>query len=458
MIKNRFSLGFLALFIVVIFSCKSKQAAVQEISPPPPPNSDMTEKAETTDALVNTLLLGLTNLEGVTAERIESQNEFYNYMFELQIEQPVDHFDVSKGTFKQKVYLSHLDFNKPMVMYLNGYTAGSNSYVTEAAQILESNQIHVEHRFFSNSRPETIPWDLLTIEQSAYDHHRIVELLKTFYTKPWVSTGISKGGMVTIFHKRFFPNDVAVAMPYVAPLNTERHDPRVYEHLNNVGTEECRNAVTEYQRELLIYRDEALDIFEKYSDKAGYVYPHGLEASFELSVLEFSFAFWQWSGDCSTIPSQESSVEDKMKYLFYTIDAPSFFNESTLTDILPFFYQGYYEIGMYGYEVDKFKGLTQIYTEEVDNYRTFIPKDMDVIYNPEPVRDVINWLDENGNNMIFIYGELDPWGATAYEPTANTNSLFLNLDNGNHGTRLKNFPKDTRAAAMDSLQIWISRR
>jgi hypothetical protein len=247
-------------------------------------------------------------------------------------------------------------------------------------------------------------------------------------------------------------------MPYVAPLNTERHDPRVYEHLNNVGTEECRNAVTEYQRELLIYRDEALDIFEKYSDKAGYVYPHGLEASFELSILEFSFAFWQWSGDCSTIPSQESSVEDKMKYLFYTIDAPSFFNESTLTDILPFFYQGYYEIGMYGYEVDKFKGLTQIYTEEVDNYRTFIPKDMDVIYNPEPVRDVINWLDENGNNMIFIYGELDPWGATAYEPTENTNSLFLNLDNGNHGTRLKNFPKDTRAAAMDSLQIWISRR
>ncbi|MEJ6795994.1 MAG: hypothetical protein QNK63_04720, partial [Flavobacteriales bacterium] len=66
MIKNRFSLGFLALFMVVIFSCKSKQAAVQEISPPPPPNSDMTEKLETTDALVNTLLLGLTNLEGVT--------------------------------------------------------------------------------------------------------------------------------------------------------------------------------------------------------------------------------------------------------------------------------------------------------------------------------------------------------------------------------------------------------
>jgi len=457
MIKNRFSLGLLVVFIVVIFSCKSKQPIVSETSSPPP-NSDVTAESGSSDGLVNALLLGLNNLEGVNAKRIKTQNRFYEYMFELQIEQPVDHFDVSKGTFNQKVYLSHLDFNKPMVMYLNGYTAGSNSYITEAAEILESNQIHVEHRFFSQSRPEMIPWDLLTIEQSAYDHHRIVEVLKPFYNNPWVSTGISKGGMVTIFHKRFFPNDVSVAMPYVAPLNIERHDPRVYEHLNTVGTKECRNAITEYQRELLTNRDEALGLFEEYSNKAGYVYPHGLEASFELSIFEFSFAFWQWSGDCSKIPSLESSVEDKMKFLFYSIDTPSFFNESTLTSILPFFYQGYYEIGMYGYEVDKFKGLTKIYTEEVDNYRTFIPEELDVTYNPEPVKDIINWLDDNGNNMIFIYGELDPWGAAAYKPTENTNSLFLNLDNGNHSTRLKNFPKDTRAAAMDSLQMWVSRR
>lgn len=444
-------------FLVLILSCKSKQPAVSESShSTPPPNSDAGVSIETS-AIENSILNKLNELNGVEAKVIASQNGFYKHMFELQIEQPVDHFNPNSEKFKQKVYLSHLDVAKPMVMYLNGYTAGSNAYVTEAAEILDANQIHVEHRFFSQSRPKIIPWELLTIEQSAYDHHRVLKLLKSIYKKPWVSTGISKGGMVTIFHKKFFPNDVAVAMPYVAPINKDKHDTRVYEHLNTVGTKECRDQITEFQRSLLINRTEALTLFEDYSKKAGYVYPHGLEASFELSIFEFSFAFWQWSGDCSSIPSSETSVEDKMKYLFYQIDAPSFFNESTLTNILPFFYQGYYEIGMYGYEVDKFEGLTKVYTEEVDNYNTFIPEGLNVTYNPKPLKEVISWLDQNGNNMIYIYGDLDPWGATAYKPTENTNSLFLNLDQGNHSTRLKNFPKDIRAVAMDSLQTWVNR-
>jgi len=250
---------------------------------------------------------------------------------------------------------------------------------------------------------------------------------------------------------------VAVAMPYVAPVNLAKHDKRIYEHLNTVGTDECRQKVLDFQKALLIDRERSMELFKRNSDKAGYKYPHGYEASFELSVFEFSFAFWQWSGDCSIIPDENSTTEEKMQFLFYQIDAPSFFNEETLTGILPFFYQGYYEIGMYGYEVDQFKGLTKVYTEEVDNYNTFIPEEITVEYTPEPLKDIVSWLDENGNNMIYIYGEYDPWGATAYHPTEDTNSLFLELGAGNHSTRLKNFPRNTQSQAMDSLQMWVER-
>jgi len=446
----------------ILFACRSKKPVEttsinQEQTPPPPPNADseITNVVSQEDSLFSVLLSRLNSLEGVTAKKIKPQNGFYRQMAELQVDQPIDHFNTSSETFTQKVYLSHLSFEKPMVMYLNGYTAGNNAYVTEPAEILEANQIHVEHRFFSDSRPDSIPWNLLTIEQSAYDHHRIVELLKPIYDKPWVSTGISKGGMVTMFHKKFFPSDVAVAMPYVAPLNLERHDQRIYDHLNSVGTAECRDKITEYQRSLLINRDSAMTLFKKYSSKAGYTFPLGYEASFELSVFEFSFAFWQWSGDCNAIPEPETDITTKMKHLFYTVDAPSFFNEKTLTGTLPFFYQGYYEIGMYGYEVDKFSDLTKVYKNEVDNYYTFIPSELDVTYDPEPLNEVKNWLDKNCENMIFVYGELDPWGATAYEPKSNSNSLFLMLDQGNHSTRLKNFPRNTRAQAMDSLKKWV---
>ncbi len=460
--KTLFSCFTALTLALLIFSCQSKKNITEE-----PVVESTTEQIEeelpdslSKDDLDAVLITeGLGKLEGVTIRRIDPQNSFFKSMYELQIEQPVDHLDASKGSFNQKVYLSHMDFNQPMVMYLNGYTAGSNSYTTEAAEILGANQIHVEHRFFSDSRPKDgIPWEYLTIKQAAHDHHRVTEVLKTLYKKPWLSTGISKGGMVTIFHKRYFPDDVQVAMPYVAPINFERHDPRIYEHLKTVGTKECRDKVTVFQRSLLAYYDESLELFKQYSKKAGYKYPHGYEASFELSVFEFSFAFWQWSGDCNRIPAPESTVEDKMKFLFYSIDAPSFFNESTLTGILPFFYQGYREIGMYGYEVEEFKNLTRVYKEEVDNYYTFIPEEITVEYTAEPIKEIVSWLDENGNNMIYIYGEYDPWGATAYQPTEKTNSLYLELPAGNHSTRLQNFPRNQRAAAMDSLKTWMKPR
>ncbi|MFK7756418.1 MAG: S28 family serine protease [Flavobacteriales bacterium] len=441
------------LIITLAVACKSKQEAVTDV-PPPPPNADK----EQVDAEMKVLFQRLNSTTGISAKQINNQNSTFKFMLELQIEQPVDHFNPKSEKFNQKVYLSHRDFNSPMVLYLNGYTAGNNTYVTEATGILEANQLHVEHRFFSDSKPEgDIPWEFLTIEQAANDHHRVVELLKEIYPRPWVSTGISKGGMVTIFHKKFFPEDVAVAMPYVAPMNIERHDSRIYEHLNTVGTDECRAQIIEFQNSLLEDYDASLKLFKDFSNKASYIYPLSHEASFELSVLEYSFAFWQWSGDCSTIPGPETSLKDKMSYLFYQIDAPSFFNSATMTGILPYFYQGYREIGMYGYEVEPFKENLRVYTEEVDNQKTFIPEDIEVTYNAQPVKDILSWLDENGNNMIYIYGALDPWGATAYEPTDATNSLYLNLGGGTHMTRLKNFPKDVRAAAMDSLKVWVDR-
>ncbi len=449
---NKTNISIFLLTVILALACKSKQEVAQV--PTPPPNAD----SELVEAEKNVLFQRLNALDGVSAKLINNQNSTFKYMIELQIEQPVDHFNAKSKRFNQKVYLSHKDFNSPMVLYLNGYTAGNNTYVTEASNLLEANQLHVEHRFFSNSKPEgEIPWEYLTIEQAANDHHRVVELLKEIYPRPWVSTGISKGGMVTIFHKKFFPEDVAVAMPYVAPMNIERHDPRIYEHLNTVGTEECREKIIEFQNSLLEDYDTSLKFFKDLSNKAGYLYPLGHEASFELSVLEYSFAFWQWSGDCSTIPSPDATIKDKMRYLFFQIDAPSFFNSATMTNILPYFYQGYREIGMYGYEVEPFKDNLRVYKEEVDNQQTFIPKDIEVTYDAQPVKDVLEWLDENGNNMIYVYGALDPWGATAYEPTDATNSVYLNLEGGTHMTRLKDFPLIERTAAIDSLKVWVER-
>ena len=66
---------------------------------------------------------------------------------------------------------------------------------------------------------------------------------------------MSKGGQ-TLYFKRFYPNDVNAAVPYVAPVNLAAEDPRIYMFLNSVGTEECRDKIKQFQRAFLLKRDE----------------------------------------------------------------------------------------------------------------------------------------------------------------------------------------------------------
>ena len=95
------------------------------------------------------------------------------------------------------------------------------------------------HRFFDQSVPEGgIPWENLTIKQAADDQHEIIQAIrqKIYPASKWISTGISKGGQTTIFHRYFYPADVDISVPYVAPLNLEYVDPRLDKFLNRLGT------------------------------------------------------------------------------------------------------------------------------------------------------------------------------------------------------------------------------
>ena len=160
--------------------------------------------------------------------------EYYQFWFE----QPVDHSDPAKGTFRQRVLLGHKQSDAPVIVELEGYNIWS-SEEGELANILKGNQLTIEHRFFDQSVPEGgIPWENLTIKQAADDQHEIIQAIrqKIYPASKWISTGISKGGQTTIFHRYFYPADVDISVPYVAPLNLEYVDPRLDKFLNRLGT------------------------------------------------------------------------------------------------------------------------------------------------------------------------------------------------------------------------------
>ena len=57
--------------------------------------------------------------------------------------------------------------------------------------------------------------------------------------------------------------------------------------------------------------------------------------------------------------------------------------------------------------------------------------------------------------MIFIYGEIDAWSATAVELTGETNSIKMVKKGGNHRTRIKSFNETDRDIIIETLEAWL---
>ena len=388
----------------------------------------------------------------ISVEQIEPDSE-YTEAFKIFIEQPVDHKNPDGEKFRQKFYLSHKDDSLPMVIELDGYNIDFNR-PNELASILNCNRIVVEHRYFGESIPEDLDWKYLTIEQAANDHHQIIETMKKIYDDKWITTGISKGGQTTYIHKYFFPDDADASVCYVAPLNLAPEDPRIYHFLDNVGTEECRNKMVQFQREVLKRADELLPMFLEDTKNSGYTYSLGNDRFiFEFVVLEYGFAFWQWQyTNCEQIPDTTASNEDLFEHLKMG-SSFSYFSDKEIKSNLPFVYQAYSQMGYYGYDISNFKDLLTEVKEPTS--RIFLPKDLNPEYDCCAMQKINTWIQKHGNNMIFIYGEIDAWSATAVELTGETNSIKMIKTGGNHRTRINSFNEEDRTFIIKTLEEWL---
>lgn len=378
-------------------------------------------------------------------------DDLFSEVYEIMVTMPVDHTHPCGPKFKQQVFLSHVDKDKPMVMYLEGYAA--DNWTQELTKMLDCNQLVVEHRYFGESVPEPFDWKYLTIKQAADDHHRIVELFKKYYKDKWISTGISKGGSAVIFHRRFYPDDVDVSVPYVGPVNSSIEDERVYDWINSVSTPECREKVFDFQKLCLTKRADLYPIFLKNAEEKKLTYNIvGSERAYEYAVLEYSFAYWQWSdGDCSKIPDADSSIEEIWKHLLIN-GGVTYFSDQDIEGIYPFFYQCYTEYGYYGYDITPLKGLLNY----ADGHTPFfIPPGVTPTFDPTITQDIIQWVENEAKNFIFIYGGNDPWASTGVSLTGKTNSIIMVLPGGSHRTRIKNFTGDNRELIYSKLEEWL---
>ena len=383
-------------------------------------------------------------------------DEPFNEKYLLYVPQFVDHENPEAGSFTQRVYVMHRDKEGPMVFVTEGYNGGYGGmqwYKNELDYYLGANEIVVEHRYFGPSTPAPLDWQYLTVENAATDHHHVIELLKPYFTGKWVSTGISKGGQTAMYHRSFFPDDVDATVGYVCPLNFSIEERRCYEFLAQVGTDECREKIHAFQEMLLCNKEKFFPAFKKAIDAMDLVFPLGDTAGYELTALEYSFAFWQWgTTHCDSIPGDDATPEKVISHLS-DVSGLDWVSSEGIARLHPFFYQALTEIGFYGYDHSEFPGCVEIL-----DYQTFdftCPEGIDCNYNPLPMEKVDNFVRHHGENMIFIYGEWDPWSAPAVQITGKTNSFKVVKAEGSHRTRIRNLPEDQRKKVLEALGEWL---
>lgn len=391
----------------------------------------------------------------VSLEKREPISHF-DENYEIWFEQPIDHNDLSKGTFRQRVFLGFENDTLPVIVELRGYGIGPER-AGELADHYNANQLTIEHRYFNNSRPEKIDWNTLTIENAAKDQTQIINSIRNaLYPKAkFISTGISKGCQTTMAHRRYFPKDVDASVCYVGPLNYQREDPRVYQFLKNVSTEDDRQKVKAFQELCFKNREALLEMMKKAGEEKGMTWEFGIDKAIDYTILEYSFAFWQWGIPVSTIPSGNISAEDIYEHLINVVGY-DFFEEKSVSDLQPYFWAALTEQGIYGYETAPFKKYLN--TEEIYKFDWAFPEGITKDFDYKPMEDIKTFLDTSAEKMLFIYGEYDAWSATAVElkNDASKREVYKFVrPKGNHRDRIKSFDEYTQKQIYEIIDKWI---
>ena len=377
------------------------------------------------------------------------------------IRQQLDAKDASKGYFEQRVVLCHRGFDRPTVLVTEGYNARyamRENYMDELSKLFETNVITVEYRYFDQSMPNPCNWDYMTVENSLYDLHHVNETLHAMYKGKWISTGISKGGQTTMFYRSYFPDDVDISVPYVAPLNKSVEDGRHENFLQyQVSTKENRQKVLDFQ--LLLFKRKAalLPMLEKYCKDQQYTFNVPIAEIFDFTVMEYSFAFWQWGDDLAKIPTSKATDKELFDYLM-RISEPGYFSNQNPN--FPFNYQAARELGYYGYYTQPFKKYLSIKSAKGYLKRLMVPKGQEKVqFSPVLYNHTVDFLTKNDPKMVYIYGDIDPWSASGVYGlpfTKNKKNLHVYMcKGGSHRTRINSFPEPTRQEIIQLISNWV---
>jgi hypothetical protein len=446
------------LLLLVLAACSDDPAAIGSspdaapavIDAPPMVDAGVPDAAPDARPLTGDILMDLAAVPGMTVREGTSEVSGYRY-FIATYDQPANHLRPADLRFQQRVRILHRSYDAPTVLITEGYFVQTSARRVELSALANANQISVEHRYFMPSRPQPTDWGRLEIWQAATDHHRVVQGLKHIYPGRWLNTGASKSGMAAVYHRRFYPDDVYGTFAYVAPLSFGPNDPRYVNFVETAGPEgDCRTKLHTFQRLVLSEPLRSQMVMAMGSSFMRL----GTEKALEHTVLELPFGLWQYAGPsaCQEIPQQGASAGAFWAFL-ESVGRINDFDDEDVVAYGPYYYQAATQLGYpkinetHVADLLKFPG-----TDTPDAY---LPDGAVATFDTAAMRDVDRWVKTEGERLLFIYGEWDPWSAAAFSlGDGSSDSFVLWVPGGNHGSKISQLPAAGNAVALDAVKRW----
>jgi hypothetical protein len=377
--------------------------------------------------------------------------------FLLTYRQPVDHTNPAGQTFEQRLQLLHRDVARPMVLHTTGYGMPGFAFRAEPTALVDGNQISVEQRFFEPSRPNPADWRKLDIWQAATDHHRLTQALRTVYGAKWLATGASKGGMTSVYHRRFYPRDLDGVVAYVAPNDADNKDDTAYDDFfASVGsTPVCQDSLEAVQYEALSRRTDMVNRYEALAQGRGWTFTRVFgtaDKAFEMSVLDLAWTFWQYSAEsaCASVPPVTAS-SDEIFAFFDQVIGMGFYADQGILPYAPYFYQAATQLGAPQPKFRHLRDLLHYPNLYVPN--SSLPAELRSRHNQWTMADIDRWVTKVASEMLFVYGSNDPWGAEPFHPSQK-DSYTYTAPGANHGADIRQLTPADAAAARATVLRW----
>lgn len=424
---------YLILASIILFSCEK-----DDISPS-----------------ITSILENVNEVTIIEVEELDNGEELIKFI----VKQPLDHNNPNGPFFIQNGSLLHRNYDLPLIFLPSGYGRSHIPYYNLTNYTFSNNKgsgkpniLAVDHRYYGNNGEdfENLDPSYLNIEQAAHDLHQIVLTFKQAYKNKWISMGYSKGGRTCIYHKYYFPEDVDATLSFVAPLTLQNADNRFNDFIKNIHSAEEFEKMLQFQRLLLQRRDEITPLLEDWYRYNNLVMDREADKVIEGIAIGYPFTYWQYksywnSNELSILkaPNEDDNISDIFTFLSSTYFLDNYSTEN-ITKYKAYYYQSQTQTGfpLYG-EYEKLSDLLKYYKTAGENPYKF---------DPQPIQDILNWLDKNGDNIIHFYGSKDPWTAAMYNNTPYNDALTLTHPDGDHLVDLSRF--SNKNYAINKLENW----